>query len=330
MRKFVLTACLALSAAAILGLPSWATDDACLRRTVSVTAADRNWAPILDLKAGDLQGEFRGKPVKILSIVLENRPHRIVIALDASGSLGPGTGPSDWPLVLQMGSDLVQSGLTQTRFVVLIFNEKVQEQIDFSHGSAGVIQRLQQIAADSKYQVRGRTALWDTALVGFNLLRNPTSGDALYLITDGGENASKASSSDVRRRLAASGSRVFVALVAFTEIGSRNRTPEELKGHAGPAEAKEVAQATGGALFGPVSEGPTGPYILFRNFPVSEGLSHFYKSILSGYRMEIELPVAVDKWREWKLELTKEKQKQFKDSELGYARDLEPCRELPK
>src|SRR5215831_8777634 len=122
MRKFVLTACLALSAAAILGLPSWATDDACLRRTVSVTAADRNWAPILDLKAD----EFRGKPVKILSIVLENRPHRIVIALDASGSLGPGTGPSDWPLVLQMGSDLVQSGLTQTRFVVLIFSEKVQ------------------------------------------------------------------------------------------------------------------------------------------------------------------------------------------------------------
>src|SRR5437879_13301245 len=89
MRKFLLTACLALTAATILGLPSWAGDDACLHRTVSLTAADRELAPIPDVKPEDFRGEFRGKPVKIRSIVADERPHRIVFIHDASGMSSP-------------------------------------------------------------------------------------------------------------------------------------------------------------------------------------------------------------------------------------------------
>ncbi len=268
MRKFLLTACSALTAAAILGLPSWARDDACLYRTVSLTAADRELAPIPDLKPEDFRGEFRGKPVKIRSIVADERPHRIVIILDASGSIGPPPpttpGRSAWSLERQLASHLVEIRPRETTFALLIFNDKV--------------------------------------------------------IT----------STDIRRRLAASNSRVFVSLMV-SSAGNRNRTPEELNG---PEEMSKIAHATGGAIFGPVAQGSSGPVLLVtdsnQNLTISSGLRNFYKTMLGGYRIEIELPSPVDKWREWKLELTKEKQKQFKDSQLGYTRDLEPCTELPK
>jgi hypothetical protein len=331
MVKFLLPAGLALTAATILELSSWADDDACLHRTVSLTAADRELAPIPDLRPEDFRGEFRGKPVKIRSIVADERPHRIVIILDASGSIGPPphtSSQSAWPLERQMASHMVEIRPRETTFALLIFNDKVIDQIDFSQGLEAVVEKLRQIGADSNYQkaqVKGRTAIWDTLLVGLGLLHDPTSADAVYLITDGGEDASRASSTDVRRRLAASGSRVFVSLMV-SSADKRNPTPEELNG---PEEMSKIAHATGGAIFGPIAQGNLGPVLLAtdsnQNLTISSGLHNFYKTMLGGYRIEIELPSPVDKWREWKLELTKEKQKQFKHSQLGYTRDLEPC-----
>lgn len=324
--SFTILTTLAASASSLFG-----QDDACLRRTVSLSVSDRNWSPIPDMTPSDFHAEFRGNPVKILSIVPDNRPHRIVILLDASGSMGSTLDNSvaEWPLVFHMGMHLLQSGLKQTRFGVLIFNEKVREQIDFSDGPAAAIQRLQQIQGDPNYvrsQVKGRTALWDSVLVGFSLLRDPSSADAIYLISDAGEDASKATSDDLRRRLAASGTRIFVSLVATSERSHRSRSPDEINGL---QETIKLAGATGGAVFGPATRDSKGPYLLNttsdHSFTVSDGLNGFYKTILGGYRMEIQLPSTVDKWRQWKLELTKEKQKQFRDSQLGYTRDLAPC-----
>lgn len=336
MRRFFPLACVALAIATIVRLPLWASDDTCLHRTVSVSAADQEFAPIRELKLEDFRGEFRGKPVRILSIVPENRPHRIVIGLDASGSFGPkpGAGSDEWSLAQRVAVDFVERSLKQTDFALLIFNDKIQEQIDFSQRPTTIARRLRQLEADSNYwkkRVKGRTALWDTILVGLELLHNPTSADALYLITDGGENASKATARDVRRRLAVTGTRVFVCLVSLPASDQpRARAPEEASGL---AEMSDMTRAVGGAILGPMSLGESGATILGSGppgeSPVSEALTHFYETMLSGYRMEIELPAAVDKWREWKLEFTKERQKQLRGSQLGYTRDLAPCTELP-
>ncbi len=326
-----------LALPAILLQASLASDESCLRRSVSVTVADRNWAPVPGLQPADFRAEFRGKPINILSVIPDNGPHRIVIILDASGSIGqpPTTmpGQNNWPLERQMASHLVEIRPRETTFALLIFNDKVIDQIDFSQGPEAVVEKLRQIGADSNYQkahVKGRTALWDTVLVGLGLLHDPTSADAVYLITDGGEDASRATSTDVRRRLAPSSSRVFVSLMV-SSAGNRNRTPKELNG---PEEMSKIAHATGGAIFGPVAQGSAGPVLLLadsnQNLTISTGLRNFYQTMLGGYRMEIELPSLVDEWRELKLELSKEKQLQFKDSQIGYTRDLAPCIELSK
>jgi hypothetical protein len=95
-----------------------------------------------------------------------------------------------------------------------------------------------------------------------------------------------------------------------------------------------MAHATGGAVFGGVTKTRSGLVLLGGNYDrkltFSTLLDHFYQTMVSGHRMEIELPGGVDKWSEWKLELSKEKQREFKDFQLGYTRDLPPCTESRK
>ena len=324
----ILVAALAISGTLVL--PSLRGDEACLRRTVSVTVNDRNWSPIPGLNAADFHGEFRGRPVKILSVVPDILPHRIVIVLDASESVGSKPQSGVWPLARLMASHLAESKLQNSSLALLIFNDKVQEQIDFSERPGIVAERLRQIGADPDYtrtKIRGKTALWDTVLAGLGLLRDPTSADDFYLITDGGENASRATLTEVLRRLAASGPRVFVSLLV-SPPEYRIQTPEEITA---PEEMSKMAHATGGAVFGGVTETRSGLVLLGGNYDrkltFSTVLGNFYQTMLAGYRMEIELPSGVDKWREWNLELSKKKQRELKDFQLGYTRTVPPCTE---
>jgi hypothetical protein len=59
------------------------------------------------------------------------------------------------------------------------------------------------------------------------------------------------------------------------------------------------------------------------------GLQYLYTDILGDVRVELELPETPNKWGEWSLELSHEKQKQFKPASIAYPSDLAPCRDLP-
>ena len=50
-----------------------------------------------------------------------------------------------------------------------------------------------------------------------------------------------------------------------------------------------------------------------------------YEQMAEFYRVEMELPVAVDKARDWKLEVVDAKGKRRKDVEVVYPRKLVPC-----
>ena len=76
-----------LSLAPVLQTPALSQEASCIRRTLPLSAADSQGVPIEGLGATDLQTRFRVGPLKILSIVPDDRPHRIVILVDASGTI---------------------------------------------------------------------------------------------------------------------------------------------------------------------------------------------------------------------------------------------------
>jgi hypothetical protein len=80
--------------------------------------------------------------------------------------------------------------------------------------------------AGQAVSVKGRTAMYAAIEAAEKQLEPTQPGDAIYIITDAGENASKVRGSDVEKSLVAAGIRLF----AFLLVSSGPRTEEETEG----------------------------------------------------------------------------------------------------
>ncbi len=312
-----------LLCASILALgfarPAYAQNESCQHRTVPLSAYDSEGRTINGFTPSDFEAKYRGQPVKILSVLPDDRPHRVVILLDASGSM-----LNLWKPALAAASDLAETRLPNTQVALIIFNEKTTEQIEFSVGPGAVAERLRQILSDANYaskSVHGRTALFDSLREGLRVLGSPTSADSLYLISDAeGDNFSHANFDNIARQLTSSRVRLFLAAVLHPPLGYRNRTPEEINGR---GSVFDLVKRTGGEIIAPYRQGmPTNPK---ETKQVSRAMKAFYTWMTKNDRLEVELPLPVDKHGNWELKFSPEKRKQFKGAEISYPASLVPC-----
>lgn len=322
---------------AIFVAPSKAQTDPCSHWSALVSAANRDWIAIDGLQPADFTAESHGKPVQIVSVTPGDQPRRVVILLDSSGSVAndasPQGSPGAWKLSLSLALNIATSKLDHTELALIVFNEKVREELDFSAGQPKIAARLRQIANDPNYEnanVKGRTALRDAAAGAIKLLGPATQSGVIYAITDGGDNASKSTEKELREKLTQGGTRFFAAMV-ITPLGIQNqyrsRTPEELEGF---DALPRFAADTAGAAFGPVMADSSGSVTVFDSDPSSRAtvgdlLANFYRTIAHGYRVELELPRRPAKWSTWKLEPSKSLRSRFKDIRLGFTREIPPC-----
>jgi hypothetical protein len=273
---------------------------------------------IKGLGATDLQASFRVGPAKILSIVPDDRPHRIVILVDASETMA-----TKWREVLAPASDLAETSLPNTKMALIVFKNRIEEQVRFSEGQSAVAERLRQMRATANVSGQGtggKTAIFDALLGGLQLLETPTSADSLYLISDGADNASHSHLDDVIQTLSANGVRAFASLTVG-HFGNRFPTPEEERG---PFDINELARKTGGLVNVPFGQGlPTKPEQAER---LSQGMHRFYQTMAQNYRLELELPAELEKPTAWKLNLSDQGAARWRNATLTYPAQLAPCR----
>jgi len=302
----------------------------CIHRTIIASLTNRDWAPITGVRREDLVGEFRGKPVQLLSLTPDEGPRRIVILLDASGSLNDGgqTGPAGWYISVALASHIVEAKLARTELALIIFNERILEVLDFDSGQAKLAERLRQIGSDPNYRklnVKGKTALWDAADEALARLGRSNETREIYAITDGEDNASRIKERELHRRLAESQTKMFATMVK-TSTQNRRHTAEELEG---PDSLTEMVTQSGGVVFGPVMQTHNG--VLFggldrsRYLKLGDALANFYHSMQSGFRVEMEIPRPPNRWSSWNLDLSKPAKSRFKSYQLGFTSEISPC-----
>jgi len=324
LRKYVLRVCiLALCTAAIA-----AQDFSCLRRALPIALRDEQNLPIDNLTIADLQARIHGKSVKILSISRDPRPHRLVLILDTSGSMGSTQGePPLFALELALARHFFDANKQRSQIALLVFNNVVTESVDFDQGNSAVDEKLRHIFSDKDYvkaNVKGRTALRDAVVAGLQMLRHPTSADSLYVITDGGDNASQHSVSDVVQRLTVASARLFAVLLR-KDIGYRNLTAEEMSG---PEELVEITGKSGGEIL--TAAAWHGKQITLSadseaKLKTQETLARLYETILGDQLLEIELPVLVAKDERWELKISDSARHQWKGIHITYPTTLTRC-----
>ena len=165
----------------------------------------------------------------------EDAPLSIGIVFDTSGSMGA---------KLQKSREAVRQFLKtanpEDEFFLVQFNDRPELTVPLTSEPEDIQSRL------SFIQSKGRTALLDGVYLAMNTMKKARNGrKAILIISDGGDNSSRYTETEVRNRVREADVQVY-AIGIFEPSGGRGRTPEEL---AGPGLLGEVTEQTGGRHF---------------------------------------------------------------------------------
>jgi VWFA-related protein len=159
-------------------------------------------------------------------------PLSIGLVFDASGSMG-----SKLTKSRQAAAEFFKTANREDEFFLVQFNDRPTLVVPFTRTTEDIMSRL------TFTQAKGRTALLDGIYQALQQLRkgkNPRK--ALLIISDGGDNSSRYTESEVRNLMKEADAQMY-AIGIFEPIGSRGRTAEELSG---PGLLSELAEMTGG------------------------------------------------------------------------------------
>jgi Ca-activated chloride channel family protein len=162
-------------------------------------------------------------------------PLSIGLVFDMSGSMSNKLNKSR-----QAAAEFFKTANPEDEFFLVQFNDRPQLIVPFTRATEEIQNRL------TFTQAKGRTALLDGIYMALQELKkgkNPRR--ALLVISDGGDNSSRYTETEVRNLLREADAQLY-AMGIFEPVGSRGRSAEEL---GGPGLLSELAQMTGGRHF---------------------------------------------------------------------------------
>jgi hypothetical protein len=296
-----------------------AQDDPCLRRVVPVNVLLSDGTHVRDMEAQNFKASIHGTPLKIISVTPELKPRRIMIVLDASGSM---IGSGYWATYLQVAANLMESQPAGTLIGLIVFSTKVNGILPLTDQFEKLqteLRSLRDVSAALPSRGSG-TALWDSIRNASQIFASPMDGDSIYALTDGGDNASKVRPGNLSKALVAQGIRLFSFAIENRDAGYGLA---ELNG---PVYMLELVSDSGGlqTVISNRSLDAKKPFIDKsgkRTF-LATALQAQFQLIPSYYRMELELPVSLQQATSWKLEV-----KGLKRSDLRviYPQKLAAC-----
>jgi Ca-activated chloride channel family protein len=157
------------------------------------------------------------------------------LVFDTSGSMGNKLAKSR-----QAVAEFFKTANPQDEFFLVQFNDRPELVVDFTTNLEDIQNRLMFT------QSRGRTALLDAVRLAIDKMKkahNPRK--ALLIISDGGDNSSRYTESEVKRLVREADVQIY-AIGIFEPVASRGRTAEEMSG---PGLLSEVSEQTGGRHF---------------------------------------------------------------------------------
>ena len=210
---------------------------------VSATVLDNagGFVEGLDLGRFAIYDEGKRQPIDLFSH--EDTPVSVGVIIDNSASMRPKIGE-----VVAATIAFAKSSHPEDELFTLSFNDRVQQAHEPVKNGAFLLARdvaaLEQ--AVSSLRPDGRTALYDAVMAGLDRLdEGSRSRKVLIVMSDGGDNASRATIDQVLERARRSGATIYT--IGLFEPGDPDANPGVLK---------SLAQATGGERYLPRSAGP--------------------------------------------------------------------------
>jgi len=175
-----------------------------------------------------------GKPQEILSFSREDVPVAVGLLVDNSGSM-----VNKRAEAIAAAKNFVAASNPGDEIFVLHFNENLRFGLPTTVPFTGDRDLLGE--AIDGFQLTGKTALYDAIHAGLEHLKtSKLTKKALFVISDGGDNASRSKFNDVVREADLSGA-LFYAIGIY----------DPMDGDADPGTLRRLAQSTGGEAYFP-------------------------------------------------------------------------------
>lgn len=290
-----------LGLAGCAGVLQAQTAGPCLDRTVVASVIDKSGNPVINLQAANFRGQVGGRDVTIVSAEPVPAARRIVILLDASGSM-----LDDLPVARTVALDLL-SAAPQSQVSLVTFADKVEVRVGFTESHSRIADALQTVTPGK------RTALHDALIAGLQLLDPPGPDDLVFLITDGGNNLGNTTDAQVEKALRTS----QVRTLAFLFVDSVAPTPEEVRLG---SDVSDLIEPTGGAVARYERRGlrQTSPAQL------QLAVNRLIAQAVYAYRLRIQIGAPIDKPKHWRLKVVDVPEK-IRGAKITYPDELMPC-----
>jgi len=292
-------------------------------RSLLVNVLDRNGNAVRDLTKDGFRAKVNGRAAALVEASYSLAPRRIVALLDMSGSMAGETEKNKkWQIAREAVEDLLLGTPADVKLALLTFSSHVHDVFDFSQNRSSMGAWLKD-GPRRRAEIKGTTALYDAVIAATKLLKPTRPGDAIYVITDGGDNSSHISEADTRKLLLQSGIRLFVFLFAeHSPFGS------------GPYDVMQLARATGGFVFGVAGHAPGALSLPSWDFEYEDD-EHTRERIrlytqalniqVNGfYTLQLETPLQPSKLRKVYLEIVDVRGQPRKDVAFTYSTLLPP------
>lgn len=220
------------------------------KRSVEVNVVDVHGDTVRDLAKQNFRLRLNGKPVEVLDARYTFATRRIVVLLDMSGSMTEEAGSAKWRIAHEAVADLLTATPTDMPIAMLTFTSNVRDTFDFSSSRSVIMNWLSKGPGQQpKLKFPARTALLDAILAGLRFLSPIQSGDAVYLITDGGDNVSQATLVQTEAALLDSGARLFALLFDVPLPAPDDDTIAVAQERDGQDSLRKIVEDSGGSVF---------------------------------------------------------------------------------
>lgn len=202
---------------------------------VPVTVCDPNNRPVRGLEKDHFRVFDDKVEQAVTHFAMEDAPLAVGLVFDTSGSMGPKLRRSRLA-----AAEFFRQANPEDEFFLVEFNDQPHLEVPLTRDVHEIQNQLTFTAS------RGRTSLLDAILLALNeMKKSKMNRKALLIISDGGDNASRYTETEVRTRVR-EGDVLIYAIGIFEPYGSRSRSPEEL---AGPGLLNDLAEQSGGRHF---------------------------------------------------------------------------------
>jgi VWA domain containing CoxE-like protein len=272
-----------------------AQKDACLRRVIAASVVGTHGAIFSDLTPANFEASIRHMPVRIVSVIRDESPRRVVVALDASGSMH-----DNWKSNIALARSLLESFRPGDEMGLVTFSDHVLDTVPLTRERGPLSVEFAKLSESPEDSPKGLTALWDTLASISDQFGAPQFGDSIFMLSDGQDNRSHITESKVESMMIGKGVRVFGLALPPDNWGREIREPRP----EGQPGAPEINTGGFGVFF-------SSPPRADESLPIAADASGRQTVVATARfqlhmiqtveKVEIELPEQIERPEQWTL-----------------------------